>query len=166
MTDRVKESVFAALGDARLAGVDVLDCFAGSGSLAIEALSRGARFAILVDRDPQSADAIRRNLRTTHLTDRARMLRRGVITFLRTAARFARGPYGLVFLDPPYDLAASELATILDLLTSGDWVTDGGVIVVHRAAATGPPDLPEGWSVTWERVYGGTLVVLAGRTGE
>jgi 16S rRNA (guanine966-N2)-methyltransferase len=161
--DRVKESLFAALGE-RVVGADVLDCFAGSGALAIEALSRGARRAVLVDRDPQALDAIRRNLRTTRLGDRARVLRRGVVTFLRTAAAFARGPYDVVFLDPPYDLASTELATVLDLLDAGRWVNEGGVVAVERPASAGPPALPDGWRVTWERVYGGTLLVLVGRT--
>jgi 16S rRNA (guanine966-N2)-methyltransferase len=157
----VKESLFAALAE-RVVDAVVLDLFAGSGALAIEALSRGARSAVLVDRDPQALDAIRRNLRSTRLGDRARVLRRGVVTFLRSAATFARGPYDLVLLDPPYDLAPSELATILELLAGGGWVREGGVVVVERAASAGPPPLPAGWSVTWERSYGGTLVVLIG----
>jgi 16S rRNA (guanine966-N2)-methyltransferase len=160
--DRVKESLFAALGADRIADVEVLDCFAGSGALAIEALSRGARQAVLVDRDPQAVDAIRRNLRTTGLTERARVVRRGVTTFLRAGAAEGGGPVGLVFLDPPYDLPAAELGAVLALLDTGGWVGADGVVVVERPAAAGAPAVPDGWSVTWERTYGGTLVVLTG----
>lgn len=156
----MKEALFSALGD-RVVDAVVLDLFAGSGALAIEALSRGARQAVLVDRDPQALDAIRRNLRTTRLGDRARVLRRGVITFLRTAGAFARGPFDVVLVDPPYDLAVSELATILELLAGG-WLREGATVVLERAAASEPPPLPAGWGVTWERTYGGTLVQLTG----
>ncbi len=162
--DRVKESLFAALGPDRIADRDVLDLYAGSGALAIEALSRGARRAVLVERDPRAVDAIRRNLRTTRLAERARVQRRGVTTFLRGAPPEPGPGFGLVLVDPPYDQPGAELAAVLELLASGSWVADDGVVVVERAASAGPPTLPPGWSVTWERVYGGTLVVLTCRT--
>ena len=82
-TDRVKESVFAALGPDRLEDVAVLDLYAGSGALAIEALSRGARRALLVDRDRLAVDACRRNLTSTRFDDRARVQGSTVDAFLR-----------------------------------------------------------------------------------
>ena len=81
---------------------------------AIEALSRGAAEAVLVDRDPRAVDAIRRNLASTKLVDRARVQRRGLGGFLQ--GRRPRDPFDLVFLDPPYDLTGRELARILELL--------------------------------------------------
>lgn len=159
-TDRVKESVFAALGDARLAGAVVLDGYAGSGALAIEALSRGAARAVLVDRDPRAIDAIRRNLATTRLTERATVHRRGFGGYLQ--GRPPERPFDLVFLDPPYDLAGAELGHILEALTRPGWLAAGGGVVIERSAAAGPPPLPVGWRVAWERLYGDTLVVLSG----
>ena len=159
-TDRVKESVFGALGSARLAGANVLDGYAGTGALAIEALSRGAGTAVIVERDPRAVDAIRRNLVTTRVTDRAVVQRRGFAGYL--AGRPPTRPFDLVFLDPPYDLSGQELARILELLDGPGWLNDGAGVVIERSAAVGPPSLPTAWHVSWERVYGDTLVVLAG----
>jgi len=158
--DRVKESLFAALGPDRLLGASVLDCYAGSGALAIEALSRGAARAVLVDRDPLAVDAIRRNLRATHLSERARVQRRGVGAFVRGDAP-PEAPFDLVFLDPPYDQPAGKLAAVLAALAAPGWVGDDGSVVVERAASAGPPPLPPGWGATWSRAYGDTLLVLA-----
>jgi 16S rRNA (guanine966-N2)-methyltransferase len=157
--DRVKESLFAALGPGRLLGAAVLDLYAGSGALAIEALSRGATSALLVDRDPLAVDAIRRNLRTTKLSERARVQHRGVGAVIRGVPP-ADAPYDLVFCDPPYDLAAGKLAGVLAALAEPGWVAPDGTVVVERAASAGPPLLAAGWGVTWSRVYGDTLVVL------
>jgi 16S rRNA (guanine966-N2)-methyltransferase len=158
--DRVKESLFAALGPDRLLGAAVLDCYAGSGALAIEALSRGATSAVLVDRDPLAVDVIRRNLRTTGFLDRARVQRRGVGGFVK-APPPAEAPFDLVFCDPPYDQPAGELAGVLAALATPEWVGADGTIVIERASSAGPPTLPPGWAVSWSRVYGDTLLVLA-----
>jgi 16S rRNA (guanine966-N2)-methyltransferase len=162
--DRVKEALFAALGPDRVLGVTVLDCYAGSGALAIEALSRGAARAVLVDRDPLAVDVIRRNLRTTGLLERARVQRRGVGAFVRGAPP-ADAPFGLVFCDPPYDQPAGELAGVLAALAAPGWLAADGTIVIERGASAGPPTLPAGWQVTWSRVYGDTLLVLAAQAG-
>lgn len=159
-SDRVKESMFATLGAGRLAGANVLDGYAGSGALGIEALSRGAGRATFVDRDPRAVDAIRRNLASTRLGDRATVHRRGFGGYL--TGRVPDVPFDLVVLDPPYDLAGPELARVLALLASPGWLTADAGVVVERSAAVGPPSLPEGWRVAWERVYGDTLVVLTG----
>ncbi len=159
-SDRVKESMFGALGAARLAGAVVLDGYAGSGALGIEALSRGATRATFVDRDPRAVDAIRRNLASTRLGDRATVHRRGFGGYL--VARVPDVPFDLVLLDPPYDLAGPELARILASLATPGWLADGASVVVERSASAGPPTLPPGWQVAWERVYGDTLVVLTG----
>jgi 16S rRNA (guanine966-N2)-methyltransferase len=158
--DRVKEALFAALGPGRLLGAVVLDCYAGSGALAIEALSRGATRAMLIDRDPLAVDAIRRNLRTTGFADQARVQRRGVGSVVR-AAPPPEGPFDLVFCDPPYDQPAGKLAGVLAALAEPGWLAADATVVVERAASAGPPLLPPGWGVTWSRVYGDTLVVLA-----
>jgi 16S rRNA (guanine966-N2)-methyltransferase len=159
-SDRVKESMFGALGAGRLAGANVLDGYAGSGALAIEALSRGASRATPVDRDPRAVDAIRRNLASTRLAARATVHRRGFGGFL--AGRVPDVPFDLVLLDPPYDVTGPDLARVLVALAAPGWLADGATVVLERSAAAGPPPLPEGWRVTWERVYGDTLVVLTG----
>ncbi len=159
-TDRVKESVFGALGAALLAGAHVLDGYAGSGALALEALSRGAARAVLVDRDPRAVDAIRRNLGTTHCADRAVVVRRTLAGYLRGVP--SGPPFDLVFLDPPYEVTGPELARVLEALCAPGWLTADAAVVVERAASAGPPPIPPSWRVAWERAYGDTLVVLTG----
>jgi 16S rRNA (guanine966-N2)-methyltransferase len=160
-TDRVKESVFGALGagdDDRFAGVAVLDLYAGSGALGIEALSRGARVAVLVDRDRPAADACRRNLASTHLRDRARVRCSTVAAFL-SAGPPAEAPFGLVFLDPPYETDPAEIAHVLGVLSGPGWLVPGARAVVERGAGAAL-DPPVGWSSGWERGYGDTLVTV------
>jgi 16S rRNA (guanine966-N2)-methyltransferase len=158
---RVKEALFAALGAGRVVGASVLDAYAGSGALAIEALSRGAARAVLVDRDVGAVDAIRRNLRSTRLVGRARVQRRNVTAFLRDPPP-PEAPFDLVLLDPPYDLAPGELATVLEALAAPGWVSHDATVVVEQAAGSPLPPVPHGWEARWERAYGDTLVRILG----
>src|SRR4051794_16765194 len=160
--DRVKEALFSALGSGRLEGASVLDAYAGSGALGIEALSRGAASAVLVDRDVEAVDAIRANLMHTHLGNRARVHQRDVEVFLRTPAPAPEAPFDLVLLDPPYEQPSDDLALALRALSAPGWLQSDGIVVVERAAAAGPPELPQSWVVTWDRVYGDTLVLVTG----
>lgn len=160
-SDRVKESLFAALGADRIAGASVLDAFAGSGALAIEALSRGADRAVLVDRDIGAVQAVRRNLHTTRLAGRARVQRRNIASFLRDAPP-PEAPFDLVLLDPPYDLPDHELAAVLEALAAPGWLGPDAVVVVEQRASAGPLPAPAGWEARWERAYGDTLVRIVG----
>jgi 16S rRNA (guanine966-N2)-methyltransferase len=159
-TDRVKESVFAALGDTRLRAAVVLDLYAGSGALAIEALSRGADRAVLVDREHAAVDAMERNVDVTGLAERARVQRGEVAAFVRRRPP-AEAPFDLVLLDPPYDLPRAELEGVLDRLAGPGWLASGATVVVEQGTREPPAALPEQWAVTWERGYGDTLVVVA-----
>lgn len=157
--DRVREAVFSAL-DARGAIVDasVLDLYAGTGALAIEALSRGAASAVLVERARDVAATERLNLDTTGFQRVGRVE-------MRDAAAFVAGPpppeapFGIVFCDPPYDLDDAELARVLASLASDAWLAADGFVVVersHRAEVQPPPGL----RVTWQRRFGDTLVTF------
>ena len=157
-TDRVKEALFSSLGT-RIQGATVLDLYAGSGALAIEALSRGAERAVLVDRDRAADDAIRANLDTTGFADRARVRRASVATFL--TGPVPEAPFDLVFLDPPYDLASTEVAGVLADLAGAGLAADGATVVVERPKAAAAVSLPEGWGTERERAYGDTLLVVA-----
>ena len=159
-TDRVKESVFAALGDERLRDAAVLDLYAGSGALAIEALSRGASRAVLVDRELSAVHAIERNLDATGLTERARVQRGEVAAFVRRDPP-AAAPFDLALLDPPYDLPHVELEGVLDRLALPGWLVSGATVVVEQGTRGTRAALPERWAITWERGYGDTLVVVA-----
>lgn len=160
-TDRVKESVFAGLGDARLTDATVLDLYAGSGALAIEALSRGAAGAVLVEMARDGVSAINANLESTGFADRARVETRSVVTFLRREAP-AEAPFDLAFLDPPYETPADDVAEALTLLTRPGWLGPDAAIVLERANTPNEhPPPPPGWATTWQRAYGDTLVTVA-----
>jgi 16S rRNA (guanine966-N2)-methyltransferase len=111
--DRVKETLFAIL-EPDLAGARVLDLFAGSGAGGIEAVSRGAAAAVLVERDPGACRVIMENLRRAHVSERAAVVRADAIEYLREQAR-SDGPFDFVLVDPPYaepELLESALAII------------------------------------------------------
>jgi 16S rRNA (guanine966-N2)-methyltransferase len=160
-SDRVKESVFSALGPGRLVGARVLDLYAGSGALGLEALSRGAAEALFVDRDPAAARAIRANIETLGFEGRA-VLRQSPVGTLLAGSRPGE-PFDLALLDPPYDTPPADVEAVLGLLVEGKWLTADATIVVERAANSSPLSWPAGWGSTWERCYGDTLVLFAQR---
>jgi len=157
-TDRLKEALFSSLG-ARVHDATVLDLYAGSGALAIEALSRGAGRAVLVDSDLAATAAIRANLATTGFEDSARIERIAVERFVTAPIRDA--PFDLVFLDPPYELASAVVAEVLAALAATGALTDDATVVVERAKDGEPVVLPAGWGIEKERAYGDTLLVVA-----
>ena len=160
-SDRVKESVFSALGPGRLAGARVLDLYAGSGALGLEALSRGADHALFVERDAGAARAVRANIETLGFGDRA-VLRTGAAATV-LAGPPPGEPFDLVFLDPPYDTPPADVEGVLERLVKDTWVAPGATIMVERAAGSSPLRWPAGWGSTWERCYGDTLVLFAQR---
>jgi 16S rRNA (guanine966-N2)-methyltransferase len=150
-SDRVREALFSILG-ARVEGARVLDLFAGSGALGIEALSRGAAAATFVDDDPAAVRAVRANLEGV---DGGEVLRRDARAFLRTAREQAR-QYDLVFLDPPYRHAATLGSELADGVAA---VLAPGGLVVGESDRREPLDLPP-LTLDDERRYGDTLIRL------
>ena len=159
-SDRVKESVFSALGAGRLVGARVLDLYSGSGALALEALSRGAAEALLVERDPGATRAIRANIEMLGFGDRA-VLRVGSVPAVLGGAGPAE-PFDLALLDPPYDTPGPEVEAVVSCLVRA-WLAPDATVVVERAADSHPLAWPSGWGSTWERCYGDTLVLFAQR---
>ncbi|MGH9041707.1 MAG: 16S rRNA (guanine(966)-N(2))-methyltransferase RsmD [Acidimicrobiia bacterium] len=151
-SDRVKESVFSAL-DPRLDSARVLDLYAGTGALAIEALSRGAALAVLVERDREALAAIAANLEVTGLGP-ARALR-GDVAAVLAGPLPPEAPFDIVLADPPYDLGDEAVGQVLVMLAGGGWLAAGAVVVIERPSGATRPD---GWVSTWERCYGDTLV--------
>lgn len=149
--DRVRESLFARLGD--LAGRRVLDLFAGSGALGFEALSRGARSVLFVERSHSVLTTLRRNAEALGVAD-AVELRRGeagaVLGRLAGSACF-----DLAFLDPPY--ASDRLGAALHELAAGALLAPGAVVVAESDRRH-PPGLIEGLAAIDERRYGDTLI--------
>jgi 16S rRNA (guanine966-N2)-methyltransferase len=157
-SERVREALFSVLGQ-RVEGAWVLDLFAGTGALAIEALSRGARGAVLVEQSAGAAGVIRENLRALELEDVASVRRTKAETYLRTSAR-NDGPFDLVFLDPPYALGVGALAGMLARLAQG-LLSEGAVVVVEAAARAEAPPWPAGLAPERARRYGDTALHLA-----
>lgn len=150
--DRVREALFSILGD--VGGERVLDLFAGSGALAIEAVSRGAVQATLVDSAGPAVDAIRRNLRSLGIE--AEVVRQPVMRFLQRARENAR-QYDLVFIDPPYRRASGlgrELAAALGPVLSDD------ARVVAESDRRSPLELD--LELRDQRRYGDTLIRIYG----
>ncbi len=153
-SERVREALFATLGP--LEGETVLDLFAGTGALAIEALSRGAARAVLVERDPHALASLRANLATLGIDRQHAEIRRGeALRALRTARTRAE-TYDLVFVDPPYrhvDALGRELAAALPPLLAPQ-----ARVVVERDRRSAP--LPLGLAIERERRYGDTAITI------
>jgi 16S rRNA (guanine966-N2)-methyltransferase len=157
VSDRVREGVFSSLAD-RLVDARVLDLYAGTGALGIEALSRGADEAVLVDRSPRSLAAVRENLARTGLEDRARVVRSEVRRFLdRDRAEQA---FDLVFLDPPYELGGAELDGVLSVLASRKLLAQGSTVVLTRDSKDPTVVIPVQLVVARQLAYGDSVVTL------
>ncbi len=129
-TDRIKETLFNIL-QPYLAGASFLDLFSGSGAIGIEALSRGAREAVLVERDREALACIRANLAVTHFENVAQLKEGDVLSVLRT---LRHEPFDLIFLDPPYHCDLEK--EVLAVLGSAAYVDEATRIVVEAAADT------------------------------
>ena len=159
LSDRAREGLFSSLGPDVVADAIVLDLFAGTGAVGIEALSRGAARATFVERSAQAGATIHRNLDITGLAADAVVQTLDVARFLERAER-PGAPFDLVFCDPPYDMAGSEVQPLLEALTSG-WVADqGGTIVLTRGERSSMPVIPVHWAVARELRYGDSLVLV------
>jgi len=155
--DRVKAAIFSSLGD-RIIGARVLDLFAGTGALGIEALSRGAAEAALIDHDRSAVEVIERNLKKAGVSGRVQ--KRDVFDFLKR--RSSGKKYDIIFADPPYDraksgdpftkllLASSELAGMLD---------SDGIFVLEKMPAERLPSATL-WNLIRNKTYGATEVLF------
>ncbi len=130
-SDKVKETLFNILAPEVL-DVSFLDLFAGSGSIGIEALSRGARSAAFIEKDKNAAACIRTNLETTHLSDRAVVYPYDVLTFLHNLK--SNEKYDIVFMDPPYDHDLEK--SVLSILSGCDILSDDALIICECSIDT------------------------------
>ncbi len=126
ITDRVKTALFDVLGP-RIVGGRVLDLFAGTGSVGIEALSRGAAEAVFVEKDPRAIRALRENLQGTGLADRARVVRADVFAFLRSARAQA---FDFIYVAPP-QYRGEWRRTLEQLDARPEWIAREGRVVVQ-----------------------------------
>lgn len=163
-SDRTREAIFSML-EARgaIAGATVLDLYAGSGALGLEALSRGAASAVLVERAPRAARTITGNLARLRSAAPgpldARVAQQAVGAFLASAGRAGGAAgFGLAFLDPPYDLRDDQVAADLEALVP--LLTADAVVLVERSSRSPAPALPDALRLDRTRTYGDTAVHL------
>lgn len=156
-SDRAREGLFATIVSmtGSLAGARVLDLYAGSGAVGLEALSRGAEHVLLVESGSRAAGVIRDNIEAIGLAGAEVVTGRVERVLARGPALpgEGRGRYDVVFADPPYALAADEVSGMLTLLLRG-WLAPEALVIVERATRSGPVSWPAGFVPDRARRYG------------
>ncbi len=158
--DRIRQVIFSSLAE-RIPGARVLDLFAGTGSLGIEALSRGAASALFIEQEPEAAQCIRDNLAHCRLTG-GEVRRDDVAAFLRGAAA-ADSPFDLIFADPPYVKSRGRLDDDPLLGGVGTVLAPDGLFVWEHYAARKVENVT-GWEAVRQRTYGETGLTFLRRT--
>lgn len=154
-TDRARESLFNILNhrdDIDFANTRVIDLFAGTGALGLEALSRGAPFALFIDESAEAHGLIRRNMETLKQNGNAKIFRRDATKLGKVGTM---SPFTLAFLDPPYDKGLGEKA--LKALHQGEWLADNAVVVFEEASKA-VVKIPEQYRQSDERIYGTSVI--------
>jgi len=162
-SDRAREGLFATIVSitGSLAGSRVLDLYAGSGAVGLEALSRGAEHVLLVESGARASRVIRANIEAIGLpgaelvTDRVeRVLARGPGQSGTAGQPGTNGRYDIVFADPPYALAGPAVSEMLGALAGQAWLAPRALVIVERATRSGPVSWPGGFEPDRERRYG------------
>lgn len=158
VSDVAREGLFSSIA-AAVPGARVLDLYAGTGAMGIEALSRGADSAVFVERNPAALRTIRDNLTRTHLADRATVVASDVFGSVTGYDNGAQR-FDLVLLDPPYETVGPELDRVLEGLGSGRLAPEGWTVVLTRARRSSTPVIPVDWLLARRLEYGDTLVLV------
>ena len=151
-TGKIKESIFNII-QFDIEGRDVLDLFAGSGQMGLEALSRGAKSCVFCDTDRKALKAIGDNVAKCKAERECRVYNRDGLSFLSTAGK---NSFGLIFLDPPY--AAKLMDEAIKIIISVDILQDGGIILCESGKDWSAPELTEPYRVVREYDYGTTKI--------
>jgi 16S rRNA (guanine966-N2)-methyltransferase len=155
----VREALFSSLGE-RVRGARVLDLFAGTGALGLEALSRGASFAVFVEKQEVVRRVLRANIDDLGFGDNSKLLASDAALALKKLA-FAKEPFDLIFLDPPY--AKTLLSKALDSIGSSNIITEQTVIVAeHKKGAV--PILPKSLHLVTTKSYGDVALSIIEKT--
>jgi 16S rRNA (guanine966-N2)-methyltransferase len=158
-SDRVREALFSSAESmlGRWDGLHVLDLYAGTGALGLEALSRGARRAVFVESHRRTAALVQANARDLGL-DGAVVAARPVQAHLARRRAGAEQTFDVVFADPPYDVPSAELHDMLISLVRGDWLSEGALLVVERSRRSDDLEWPAGLDAISRRPYGETVL--------
>ena len=152
--DRVRESIFNICAS-KISDANVLDLFAGTGALGLEALSRGAASAVFIDSAPNAVKTIAKNIESCKMADRAKVIKWDILKNLNCLYG-KNAIYDLIFMDPPYTENAIE-PTLKNLMNS-DVVKNGATIIIEHAVSKSIPENIGGYDLTDQRKYGKTLV--------
>lgn len=156
-SDRVREALFSTLDSLLdLTGARVADLYAGSGAVGLEALSRGASYALLVEADPRVARIVRENIRMLGAASTAAVVTDKVAQVLGAGNRDA--PYDVVFADPPYAVPDAKITAMQAALVDGGWLAADAVVVVERSSRGGPVEWVAGLTADRSRRYGETTL--------
>jgi len=155
VSDRAREGLFSSLG-ARVEDARVLDLFAGTGAMGIEALSRGAASALFVDSAPGALKAVRENLRRTKLGKHATVRRQDALG----AVRQGIGPFDLILLDPPYRVPQSYLDAVLAEIAGQGVAEPGATLALTRSSKSYTPVIPVHWRLERRLSYGESAVLV------
>jgi 16S rRNA (guanine966-N2)-methyltransferase len=156
-SDRVREAFFSALESMTdLTDARVADFFAGSGAIGLEAISRGAAYALLVESDARAARVIRDNIVSLRVGAAARLVTGKVAQVV--AAPPEGGPFDVVFADPPYAVTGAELTEMQEKLLAGGWLAPDAVVILERATRGGALTWVDGITAERSRRYGETTL--------
>lgn len=155
VSDRAREGLFSSLG-ARVEDARVLDLFAGTGAMGIEALSRGAGSALFVDSAPRAVSAIGENLRRTRLAEHASIRRQDVLRALKQGV----GSFDLILVDPPYRTPGAYLDAVLAEIAGQGAAAAGAVVVLTRSERSYKPVIPVNWLLERRLSYGDSAALL------
>jgi 16S rRNA (guanine966-N2)-methyltransferase len=157
MLDRVRESVFSSLtNEITFDGANVLDIFAGSGSLGIEALSRGASSAVFIDSGKEPNRLIRENL--SNVGESQRVYKADAIKWTSHKLRGGEKKFDVVFIDPPYDMESSEIDKILENLAQNEYLHSKSLIILERRAKSKAPEIKDNLRVISKKLFGESAV--------
>ncbi len=160
---RVKESVFNIIS-AHVAGSSFLDLFAGCGQIGMEALSRGAKRAVFVDRDPKSTASIKGNLTKARMLDETRVFRMNAFEFLRADKELA-GKFDVLYMDPPFDFTAKRILKLLEAVADSDLLDDDPLIILEHDSALSPPENVINLKLARSCKYGAIMISFYERIG-
>ncbi len=158
-SDKVRESVFNILAG-RFPVAGVLDLFAGTGAMGIEAISRGAERALFVESDKTAARLVEKNLEKCGFLDRGHVLKMKALEFLASADSLHIG-FDMIFADPPYGYP--HIRALLELLEKGDLLLPGGIVVLESSKKAAPDMRLSRFELIKERIYGNTMIRFFGK---
>ncbi len=157
-TDKVKEAIFSSI-QMRVPESAFLDVFSGTGQMAIEALSRGAVSAVLIDQTGKSQQVIRKNLEKTHLLEMARPMKMGYTEALRLLGKEG-AKFDIIFMDPPYAMAKEAASKVSTLIDEFGLLNEGGIFIVESDADTEIKEIVTNMTCLKSCKYGATLVTF------